>query len=740
MSKASSFRLTLHNVSCASCVKTIEKALKNLNHIETFQINFANRTIDVEGTLTPEKVISTLQQSGYEASIENVQDDQLQEQKHFQHLLKQTIVAGVAGIIILFLGYSALIPALSFVKGQIIWFVIGFITLLIMTYSGRSIYKSAWHAFLNHHATMDTLIAIGTGSAWLYSMVVTLFPFFIPANIQHVYYEASLIIIALVNLGAALEIRARGKTSEAINKLINLSAKTAKRINADGQEEDVDINLLQHNDLIRVRPGEKIAVDGIITEGQSIIDESTLTGEPLAVNKKVGDEVFGATINKTGSFVFKALRVGNETTLSQIIDFVQQAQNTKPPIAKLADVASSYFVPIVLIASVITALVWINLGFSSGFVLVAAMTVLVIACPCALGLAAPISVIVGMGKSAEQGILIRNGEALQKASQLNVIVLDKTGTITKGKPEVVEIITTEHYDKNHILQLAASLEQFSEHPLAQAILTRQKSTNLSLKAITEFDAVTGFGVTGKIDNELILLGNQKLMAQYQIENSEIIAKANQLASKGQTPMFLAKTNHIIGLISVADPIKQSSPLAIKAMQRMGLEVVMLTGDNQKTADAIAEKLNIKHVYAEVLPKDKADIITKLQHNNQRVAMVGDGINDAPALTKADVGFAMGSGSDIAIESADITLINHSLQGVLNTIAISKATMRNIKQNLFGAFIYNIIGIPIAAGVLFPLIGTLLNPIFAGMAMALSSLTVVTNANRLRFFKIKEQAK
>lgn len=731
------YRLKLNNVSCASCVKTIEATLSQVPTISDFQVSFAERRVIVTSSHGSEVTINALKSAGYDAALENEQDDQTEDKKHFKKLIRQVIFAGVLGILVFALSMSPWQPSLKVHSGQSIWLVIGLISAFGIWYSGGHLYKSAYNAFLNHHAAMDTLITVGTGAAWLYSMIICIVPFLVPVNARHVYFEAALIIIALVDLGAALELRARGKTSQAIKRLIGLQAKTARRVTANGQEEDVPIDSLVEGDVIRVRPGEKIAVDGEIIDGRSTIDESMLTGESMPVTKQVGDSVFGSTINTSGSFLFKATKVGKDTALAQIIQLVQNAQSTKPPIAKLADVASSYFVPAVLILSVITALIWLNLGFSAGFILVASMTVLVIACPCALGLAAPISVIVGMGKSAEHGILIRNGEALQKASQLDVIVLDKTGTITKGQPEVVKIIAAEGFDEQAVLEAAASLEQHSEHPLAQAIINRAKTQKLSLLKPNDFEAIIGHGVKATVNEKQVLFGNDKLMQQHKIAMNSLLSQAEQLASLGQTAMYLAIDNTLAGIISVADPIKSGAKSAIAQLQKMGLTVIMITGDNQKTAHAVANQVGISTVLAEVLPENKAEEVKKFQKKGKIVAMVGDGINDAPALTQADVGFAIGAGTDVAIESADVTLISNSIQGVINTITISKATMRNIKQNLFGAFIYNTVGIPIAAGILYPLIGVLLNPIIAGAAMAASSLTVVSNANRLRFLKIKE---
>lgn len=677
-------------------------------------------------------------QNNFLYGIENESSDNL---AHFKELVKKTIAAGFMGAFVFILDFPVWHLSLDTFYGQLVWFVIGVISAITITYSAGSIYQSAWMAFLNHTATMDTLIAIGTGVAWVYSIIISIFPHIVPIQSRHVYYETALIIISLVNLGAALEVRARGKTSQAIQRLIGLQPKTAMRINKNGVEESVLIESLQVNDHIRVRPGEKIAVDGVIIDGHSTVDESMLTGESMPIQKNLGDFVFGATINKAGSFIFKVTKVGAETTLSQIIRIVKEAQNTKPSIAKLADVISSFFVPTVLIISVITALMWFDFGFSSAFILVTSMSVLVIACPCALGLASPISVIVGIGKSAEYGVLIRNGEALQKSSQLDIIVFDKTGTITEGQPTVINIIECDTFDKNAIIQLAASIEKNSEHPLSQAILLDANNKNIALQKIEQFEAIGGQGVIGKMQNQVVLFGNKKLMNKHEVDIRAWEETVSELAALGQTPMYLALNQKLVGIISVADRIKSGVKNTIDQFKKMGLDVVMLTGDNQKTAEAVAKQVGISQVIAEVLPTEKCEKIKQLQISSQskkRVGMVGDGINDAPALMQADVGFAIGSGTDIAIESADVTLMKNSIAGVHDAILISTATMRNIKQNLFGAFIYNIVGIPIAAGILYPLIGMLLNPMIAGAAMAASSLTVVSNANRLRLLKIKRE--
>lgn len=653
----------------------------------------------------------------------------------------QALVSGIAGCAFMILSTFNILPILKVGVNQIIWVIIGLVTLGVILYSAASIYRNAWKAFLGHHANMDTLVALGTGSAWVYSFFVILFPMSIPVLARHVYFEAALIIIAFVNFGAALEIQARGRSSEAIKRLIGLQVKTA-RVVRSGKEIDILIEDVLLNDIVRVRPGEKIPVDGEIIEGQSMVDESMLTGESLPVMKKIGDEVVGATLNKTGSFLLKATRLGKDSAIAQIIALVEQAQNTRPPIARLVDRVAAFFSPAVLVLSILTALIWFNFGPEPkiGFMLVASMTVLIIACPCALGLAAPISVMVGMGKAAEWGVLIRNGEALQQATRLTVIMLDKTGTITKGHPEVTEIISATHWDKDQLLSWAASLEKGSEHPLGQAIIDVASQKKLPIFQVNNFDAISGQGVQGIIDNKQFLFGNKKLMENFGIDivNNNLRNKAQELASLGHTPMYLAIEQEAVGIIAVADPIKPESKDAIARLKKLGLKIIMVTGDNEITANQVAKQVGIEHVLAEVLPKDKTLKIQVLQKQKEKVGMVGDGVNDAPALAQAEVGFAIGAGTDVAMESADITLMRSSLHGVADAILISRATMRNIKQNLVGAFIYNIFGIPIAAGILYPFIGLLLNPMIAGAAMAFSSVTVVTNANRLRWFKIGEQ--
>ena len=618
------------------------------------------------------------------------------------------------------------------------WLIVGLLTLGVMVFSGRHFYVGAWQSFKNHSANMDTLIALGTGTAWLYSMVVVFVPHAVPEMARHVYFEATAMIIGLINLGLALELRARGRTSEAIKRLIGLQPKTA-RIIRDGNELDIPIEQVALNDLVRVRPGEKVPVDGQVTEGHTAIDESMLTGEPMPVEKAKGDEVVAGTINKTGSIVFKATRVGKDTALARIIGMVKRAQNSKPPIGWLADVISAYFVPVIMIIAIASALAWLNFGPEPAvaFAVVSATTVLIIACPCALGLATPMSVMVGVGKAAEAGVLIRNGEALQTASKITAMILDKTGTITLGSPKVTDIVTAEAVDECRILQLAASLESGSEHPLALAIVESAKERGVEMLKVSGFNAIAGHGVEAVVDGAGLLFGNEKLMNDRNIALGSFVDKAQQLAAEAKTPMFFAVDGKLAAIIAVADPIKEDSIAAIKRLQHRGIRVVMLTGDNRATAKAVADKAGIKEFFAEVLPEDKSKKVQELQMQGEVVGMTGDGINDAPALAIANVGFAIGTGTDVAIESADITLMRGSLHGLADAVAVSQATLRNIKQNLFGAFIYNAAGVPFAAGVLYPFFGLLLSPVIAGAAMAFSSLTVVTNANRLRLFKTQE---
>lgn len=735
-------RLSISGMSCAGCVASVETALNSVEGVEEASINFAEHTAIVKGDMDINEVINAVKQASYDAAELKGGDEEEAEKEavefaYYRALLRKASVAALVGIPLFVGGMIDFFPHIDAPNGQLTWLILGFITLGVMYYSGRHFFTGAWKSFRVHNANMDTLIALGTGSACVYSFIIVLFPDSVPSLARHAYFEAAVIIVGLINLGSALEMKARGKTSEAIKRLIGLQPKTA-RVLRDGKEVDVAIGEVGLDETLRIRPGERIAVDGVIIDGHSNVDESMLTGEPIPVEKKVGDEVSTGTINVSGTFLFQSKRIGADTVLAQIINMVRQAQSTKPAIGRLVDKVSSVFVPVVLIFTVITFLVWFNFGGESAisYALVTAMTVLIIACPCALGLATPISIMVGVGKAAESGILIRNGDALQQAGKLTTIVLDKTGTVTEGKPAVTEIIAAEVSDEDSLLQLGASIEAGSEHPLASAIVAFATEKDIKLIKTENFSAITGHGVQGTLNGKTVLFGNARLMKNNDVDISALEEKAGSLSSQGRTSMFLAANGILQGIIAVADPVKKDSIEAIKRLHDLNMKVVMLTGDNQQTAEAVAKQVGVDEVIAEVLPQDKSAKVITLQNAGEQVAMVGDGINDAPALAQANVGFAIGSGTDVAIESADITLMRGSLHGVADAVAISRATLRNIKQNLFGAFIYNTLGIPVAAGILYPIMGILLNPMIAGAAMAMSSVTVVSNANRLRFFKAK----
>ncbi|MCC8987099.1 MAG: heavy metal translocating P-type ATPase [Candidatus Contendobacter sp.] len=733
-------RLAITGMSCAGCVAAVETALRETSGVVDAGVNFADRTAQVVGSATLDALIHAVQAAGYTAVA--LRDDageeaerDAAERAHDRRLIGNTAVAAALAAPLMIAEMAGWLPALATLAGQGFWIATGLLTLAVMTYSGGHFFIGAWRQFRLHHANMDTLIALGTGSAWGYSMLVALFPASVPSLAQHAYFEAAVTIIALINLGSALESRARGKTSAAIRRLIGLQPKTARIVDGD-QERDVLIETLQPGVLIRVRPGEKIPVDGELVSGASSVDEAMLTGEPLPVSKQPGDAVTGGSLNQTGSFVFRATRVGADTVLAHIIDRVRQAQNSKPPIGRLADQVAAVFVPTVLIIAVLTALAWFNLGPEPkiSYMLVTTLTVLIIACPCALGLATPISIMVGVGKAAEYGILIRDGAALQRAGQLTMLALDKTGTVTVGRPTVAAIMALPGFTEDELFQWAAGLEAGSEHPLAQAMLNAASQRHLELPAVDRFEAIAGQGVTGHLAGQTLLVGNRRLLESHGINTAPLQAGIVQSAAAGQTPVLIAVNGQPAGIIAIADPIRPDAAAALRRLRESGLRLVLLTGDHAATARAIANQAGIDDVVAEATPLDKAARIAEWQAQGDVVGMVGDGINDAPALAQADAGFAMGGGTDIAIESAGLTLTRHSLHGIADAIAISRATVANIRQNLFGAFVYNSLGIPLAAGALYPLTGLLLNPMLAGAAMALSSFTVVSNANRLRKFQ------
>lgn len=748
------WHLQIGGVTCGSCVERIERAVMAVPGVHGATVNVAADSLTVEYTprrTDLEQVRSVVRAEGFELAGtssaaagragEGIQPPSASDTAYRSLMRKFWFAAVISLPVIVFsypgpFGLTGALPMGSD-RLRLVWGVLGVLTLPVMFYAGRDFFVGAWSAFRHRTADMNTLIATGISAAWIYSTVAIMVPGLFPsAELAEVFYDVTAVVVALVVLGQALEVRAKGRSSEAIKKLIGLQPRTALVIRGD-QELQVPVQEVVEGDLVVVRPGERVPVDGEIVAGSSALDESMVTGESLPVEKGVGDTVIGATINKTGSFRFAATKVGKDTVLSQIIQMVEQAQGSKAPIQRVVDRVSSYFTPAVVILAILGFMAWYTFGPAPALVyaLIVFVTVLIIACPCALGLATPTSLMVGVGKGAEHGILIRSGQALETAHKLDTIVLDKTGTITKGHPSVTDVIGQD-VDQDEVLRLAASVERSSEHPLGEAILAGARERGLTLGEPTDFEALPGRGVEATVDGGRVTLGNQRLMAERGYGLGDLVRAAERLADEGKTPMFVAREATVLGIVAVADTVRPDSRQAIDALRAMGMEVVMLTGDNQRTARAIARQVGVDRVLAEVLPETKAEQIKALQAEGKRVGMVGDGINDAPALAQADVGIAMGTGTDVAIEAADITLVKGSLGGVVAAVQLSRATMRNIKQNLFGAFIYNTLGLPVAAGLLYPAFGILLSPLIAAAAMAFSSVTVVTNANRLRRFQLK----
>jgi Cu+-exporting ATPase len=730
--------LAVTGATCASCVNTIEKALKSVPGVTHAHMNLADNTATATGSTEPQALVSAVESSGYGASVIENEDEaderkQAEDRKNYKTLLIKMAVSLSMGVGVMVWGMFVNTMTIT-EANQTTWLVLGLLTLAVMAATGGHFFTGAWKAFRHHNANMDTLIALGTGTAWLYSMVITSVPEAVPEMARHVYFEASAMIIGLINLGQALELRAKGKTSEAVRRLLDLRAKTA-RVLRHGEEQDIPVEEVQKGDRIRVRPGEKLPVDGVISEGSTRIDESMLTGEPMPVSKGEGDTVSAGTLNTHGSIIYEATHVGSDTALAQIIRLVKKAQGSKPAIGRLADKISSFFVPTVMLIAVAAALVWYNVGPEPAVahMMVAATTVLIIACPCALGLATPMSVMVGVGKAAEYGALIRQGDALQTAGKLDLVILDKTGTITEGHPAVTRVYASNR-DEQALLALAAGLEQHSEHPLAEAIIRKAEEDGVHIEKVSGFEALNGKGVQGDYQGQPLRLGNKRWLEAEGLDLASLNNAAREITDAAGTPLFLAHGKDLLGVIGVADAIKPDSKAAIGRLHNAGIRVMMVTGDVDATAKAIAAEAGIDDYRAEVLPEDKAKVVDDMRRKGYTVAMVGDGINDAPALAAADVGFAIGTGTDVAIESAAITLMRGSLHGVPDAIEISRATVKNIHQNLFGAFVYNSLGIPVAAGLLYPLWGILMSPVLAGAAMSLSSVTVVTNANRLRLFK------
>ncbi|MBD1996931.1 copper-translocating P-type ATPase [Leptolyngbya sp. FACHB-541] len=742
--------LKLRGMSCASCASNVEDAIRSVPGVEACSVNFGAEQATVtydSGKTDMSAIQGAVDAAGYTAlpMQEDVlaPEDDAERQERQAENRKLTRRVWFSGIVSAVLVIGSL-PAMTGLPIPFIpmwlhhpWLQL-VLTAPVLFWAGRSFFVNAWKALKRHTATMDTLVAVGTGTAYLYSLFPTLLPQrFTAQGLQpDVYFEAAAVIIALLLLGRLLENRAKGQTSEAMRKLMGLQAKTA-RVIRNGREIDIPIAEVVLGDIIFVRPGEKIPVDGEIVEGASTIDEAMVTGESVPVKKQPGDEVIGATINKTGSFKFRATRVGKDTFLAQIVKLVQQAQGSKAPIQRLADQVTGWFVPAVIAIAILTFVIWFNVMGNVTMALITTVGVLIIACPCALGLATPTSIMVGTGKGAENGILIKGAESLELAHKLQTIVLDKTGTITQGKPTVTDYITvngTANGNELKLLRLAASVERNSEHPLAEAVVQYAQSQGIELANAQEFEAIAGSGVQGYVSDRWVQIGTHRWMNELGIATNSLQQHWERLEYLGKTVIWIAVDGKVEGIMGIADAVKPSSANAIRTLQKMGLEVVMLTGDNQRTANVIAREVGIQRIFAEVRPDQKAATVESIQSEGRVVAMVGDGINDAPALAQADVGVAIGTGTDVAIAASDITLISGDLQGIVTAIQLSRATIRNIKQNLFFAFIYNVAGIPIAAGILYPVFGWLLSPIIAGAAMAFSSVSVVTNALRLRNFK------
>lgn len=739
--------LSIDGMTCASCVSRVEKALKAVPGVKEANVNLATERATITGTANVAALIAAIDKAGYDAKqIQSAVPDQAEhlEKKDQERaeLKRDLILATIFAlpVFILEMG-SHFIPGMHHLIAQTIgiqnsWYLQFILTTLVLVIPGRRFYIHGLPALLRLAPDMNSLVAVGTLAAYLFSIVATFIPSILPAGTVNVYYEAAAVIVALILLGRFLEAKAKGRTSEAIQRLVSLQAKVA-HVSRNNQIVDIPIDQVIVGDFIIVKPGERVPVDGKVIEGKSFVDESMITGEPIPVEKKIDSDVIGGTINQNGTLSFKAVAVGGETMLAQIIRLVEQAQGAKMPIQAVVDKITLWFVPAVMAAAVLTFLIWLIFGPSPAltFALVNAVAVLIIACPCAMGLATPTSIMVGTGRGAELGVLFRKGEALQLLKDANVVAVDKTGTLTEGHPVLTDFEVTEFFQRDHVLSMVAAVESRSEHPIAKAIVDAAIKENLTLPKVNQFDSVTGMGVYADIDeNGEIHIGADRYMLQLNIDISPFASAAQRLGDEGKSPLYVAIQGKLAAIIAVADPIKSTTPSAIKALHQLGLKVAMVTGDNARTAQAIARQLGIDEVIAEVLPEGKVKAVQSLKAKYGNIAFVGDGINDAPALAEADVGLAIGTGTDVAIESADVVLMSGNLQGVANAIALSKATIGNIHQNLFWAFAYNTMLIPVAAGLLYPAYGILLSPIFAAGAMALSSVFVLANALRLRRFQ------
>lgn len=740
--------LNVEGMTCASCAQTVEKSAQQLEGMNEASVNLATEKLTVAydpSTLNYSAITKAVSDAGYEAheeidSADQVDLDQKRKDKQIKTLWNRFIASAIFTLPLFYISMGPMVglPIPEFMgteSNPLTFALIQLVLTIPVMIVNKEYFQVGFRTLFKGHPNMDSLVALGTSAAFIYSLYATYMVYMGDGSFAHMlYYESAAVILTLITLGNYFEAVSKGRSSEAIKRLMGLAPKTA-RVMRNGEEKEISIDEVQVDDIIVVRPGEKLPVDGVVVSGNTSIDEAMLTGESIPVEKKVDDEVIGASINKTGSFKYRATKVGKDTALSQIVQLVEDAQGSKAPIAKLADKISGVFVPIVIVLAIVSGLAWFFLGQESWlFALTISISVLVIACPCALGLATPMAIMVGTGKGAENGVLIKSAEALETTGKVDTIVFDKTGTITEGQPVVTDIVTTDKFSEDELLILAASAEQGSEHPLGEAIIREAETKHLSLVSPEGFNAIPGHGIEVTIEDNHLFLGNKRLMDANNITLSNLSDTSDRLAEQGKTPMYIAVNHELGGIVAVADTVKENSVLAIEKIHQMGIEVAMITGDNTRTAEAIAKQVGIDRVLSEVLPEDKANEVVKLQDEGKRVAMVGDGINDAPALAQSDIGIAIGSGTDVAMESADIVLMRSDLMDVPTAVELSKATIKNIRENLFWAFGYNTLGIPIAMGILYLFGGPLLNPMFAAAAMSLSSVSVVLNASRLKRFK------
>ncbi|MBP3462142.1 MAG: copper-translocating P-type ATPase [Tyzzerella sp.] len=736
-------KYTIKGMTCAACSSAVERVTRKMDGVAESNVNLTTGLMTItydETKVTPELIIKKVDRAGFGAELYVEENKEEKKEDDVQKTKRRLICNIILAIPLLYICLGHMLPItlplptfMDMHKAPLNFAFVQLILTTIILINGRKFYLVGFKSLFKGHPNMDSLVAIGTGSAFIYSLIMTIGIPSNPASAHNLYYESAAVVVTLVMLGKYMEGRSKNKTSEAIRKLMELAPDTAIVIR-DGEQVEVPVEQVSIGEMILIKPGSRIPLDGVIIDGSTSVDESMLTGESIPVEKASGDEVIGGSVNYQGAVTVKVTHVGADTTLAKIVKMMEDAQGKKAPISKVADTVAGYFVPTVMGIAIVATIIWAILGQDITFVLTIFVSVLVIACPCALGLATPTAIMVGTGLGANHGILIKSGEALEISHKVNAVVLDKTGTITQGKPAVTKIISYEIAEEK-LLQVAASCEQVSEHPLGDAIVNEAKTRGIELQEVTEFQSITGQGIQANIEGKTYYIGNKKLCVEQQIDYADYAEEATQLANKGQTPMFVGHGGKVIGIVAVADTLKETSAEAIQKIKGLGIEVYMLTGDNKLTADYIGKKVNVDHVIAEVLPNDKASVVENLQKEGKCVMMVGDGINDAPALVQADVGMAIGSGSDIAIDSGDVVLMKSDLHDVYKAIKLSKATIRNIKQNLFWAFFYNACGLPLAAGALYAINGMLLSPVIGGFAMSLSSVCVVSNALRLRRTKL-----